>query len=115
MKSPEPAYQGVAKVPRQSPTTIPPLSDMVLWLQVSADQYNVFVEPLPNSDSEWYVGRTLTRLSGGRVPSRVTASDIKGEQEMVLDSVAPDIIGVAMRRLRTDLTADEESHPVLSL
>uniref|UniRef100_A0AAV2MD57 Uncharacterized protein n=1 Tax=Knipowitschia caucasica TaxID=637954 RepID=A0AAV2MD57_KNICA len=136
MKSPEPAYQGVAKVPRQSPITIPPLSEMVLWLQVSADQSNVFVEPLPNSDSEWYVGRTLTRLSGGRVPCRVcnpnpypvepqrqplaqvsevTLSDIKGEQELVLDSVAPNIIEVAMRRLRTDLTADEESHPVLSL
>uniref|UniRef100_A0AAV2KQZ1 Uncharacterized protein n=1 Tax=Knipowitschia caucasica TaxID=637954 RepID=A0AAV2KQZ1_KNICA len=215
MKSPAPAYQGVAKLPRQSPITIPPLSEMVLWLQVSgnpadqsnvfveplpnsdsecglvpliccrpgpadllsllpcgmslvkvlfphhqtpppfihnslfemvlwlqvsgnpADQSNVFVEPLPNSDSEWCVGRTLTRLNSGRVPCRVcnpnpypvevpqrqplaqvsevAASDIKGEQELVLDSVAPDIIEVTVRRVRTDLTADEDAHPVLSL
>uniref|UniRef100_A0AAV2MQT6 Uncharacterized protein n=1 Tax=Knipowitschia caucasica TaxID=637954 RepID=A0AAV2MQT6_KNICA len=137
-RSPTPPYEGTAKLTRQPPVVIPPHSEMVLWLHVTGDsvgQPQVQVEPLPGGSSEWYVGRTLARLSKGRVPCRVcnpnpypievpqrqalaqvtevSTSDIKGEQELVLDCIEPDVVEVGVRRVGVE--DEEEPHPVVSL
>lgn len=65
----------MAKLPRQQPVFVPPHSEMVFWVQVSEgatnSSCNVIVEPRPDNDAEWCVGRTLATLNGGRVPCRI--------------------------------------------
>ncbi|KAL7406248.1 hypothetical protein ABVT39_016389 [Epinephelus coioides] len=74
-RGPLPPYQGVAKVPRQQAVIILPQSEIVVWTQISEDASNpsctVIVELLPDSDTEWRVGRTLGSLNGGQVPCRI--------------------------------------------
>ncbi|KAF3835724.1 hypothetical protein F7725_028282 [Dissostichus mawsoni] len=113
-RMPLPAYQGIAKLPRQQPVIIPPQSEMILWTQVSEGAANQACNVVV--DTEWRVGRTLATLKDGRVPVRicnpnpypvefpqrqplgqvteVAATDIQGEQELVLNSVAPDALEV---------------------
>ncbi|KAK1897082.1 DNA ligase 2 [Dissostichus eleginoides] len=89
---------------------------MILWTQVSEGAANQACNVVV--DTEWRVGRTLATLKDGRVPVRicnpnpypvevpqrqplgqvteVAATDIQGEQELVLNSVAPDVIEVAV-------------------
>lgn len=115
---------------------------MLVWTQVSEgapkQACNVIVEPLPDSDSEWCVGRTLAVLHDGRVPLRlcnpnpypvevpqrqplaqvteVAMIDIQGEQELVLNSVAADVVEVEVRHIGTVGGTDAtEPHPALTL
>lgn len=79
------------------------------------------------------MGWTLRSLKGGEVPCRicpvevpqhqplaqvteVPAADIQGEQELVLNRVALDVVEVAVRRVRVAEGLEElESHPVMDL
>uniref|UniRef100_A0AAV2JK74 Uncharacterized protein n=1 Tax=Knipowitschia caucasica TaxID=637954 RepID=A0AAV2JK74_KNICA len=115
---PRPRVEGVAKLSRQPPVIIPPHTEMVLWLQ-------------------WRIGRTLAILKKGKVPCRlcnpnpypvevpqrqplakvteVDSTDVQEEQQLVLNSVGPDVIEVAVRRITGDRDSDDDSHPAMSL
>ncbi|KAL7874541.1 hypothetical protein SRHO_G00055110 [Serrasalmus rhombeus] len=64
---------GIAQLPRQSPVTIPPQSEMIVWTQVSGHVSNQScnVEPLSDNGLEWCVACIVTTLHGGRVPCRL--------------------------------------------
>eukprot|EP00064_Thunnus_orientalis_P018825 superscaffoldBa00004470_g18931 len=47
--------------------------------------------------------------------TEVASANIQGEQELVLNSVAPDIVEVVMRRVGVPEGVNIESHPVMSL
>lgn len=137
-----PLYQGIDKLPRQQPVVIPPESEMIVWTQVSDGAPNqsasVMIEPLPGSDQEWCVGRTLAMLSGGRVPCRlcnpnpypvevpqrqplaqvteVEPTEIQAEQDLFLSRVETDVVEVEVRQIGVLGVAEEaEPHPVMSL
>ncbi|XP_028301871.1 uncharacterized protein LOC114462925 [Gouania willdenowi] len=141
-REPLPPYQGLTKLPRQQPVVIPPQTEMLVWTQVSEGfpkrACNVIIEPLPESDSEWRVGRTLAELMGGRVPLRlcnpnpypvevpqrqplaqvteVAATNVQGDQELVLNSVTSDIVEVEVRHIgMVGIEDAPESHPALAL
>ncbi|KAK7915620.1 hypothetical protein WMY93_011381 [Mugilogobius chulae] len=136
---PRPAFEGVAKLPRQPPVIIPPHTEMVLWMQVTETNTNctVTIEPLPNSDTEWRVGRTLATFRDGKVPCRlcnpnpysvevpqrqplawvteVNYTEIQEDQELVLNSIEPDVIEVAVRRVVGAVGTEDDVHSVISL
>ena len=62
-RMPLPAYQGIAKLPRQQPVIIPPQSEMIL--------HAMLLSLFHDSDTEWCVGRTLATLKDGQVPVRI--------------------------------------------
>lgn len=137
-----PHFQGIAKLPRQSPVIIPPQSEMIMWTQVPDYPPNqscsVIVEPLPDSSSDWCVARTVTTLQGGQVACRVcnpnpypvevlqrqplaevtevAPSDVQGERELVLHSVTTGVVEVEVRQIGV-IGGDDAAalHPVLSL
>lgn len=47
--------------------------------------------------------------------TEVTTAEIQGEQELLFNSVAPDVVEVAVRQVRVVEVAEDESHPLLSL
>lgn len=47
--------------------------------------------------------------------TKVAKADAQGEQELVLNSVAPDIVEVEVRTVGTADTGNTETHPVMSL
>lgn len=88
---------------------------MVVWTQVSEGATNQSCSVIV----EWCVGRTLATLNAGQVPcwlcnpypvevpqrqplaqvTEVTMADIQGEQELVLSSVALDVVEVEVRQI----------------
>ncbi|KAK7913015.1 hypothetical protein WMY93_013226 [Mugilogobius chulae] len=118
---PRPTVDGVAKLPRQAPVVI-----------LHTPRWSC-----GRSNEEWRVGRTLATLREGRVPCRICnphpypveipqrqplaqvtevgIGDIQGEQELVLNSVGPDIVEVAVRRVVDKSEEEGNLHPVMSL
>lgn len=115
---------------------------MLVWTQVSEgtpkQACNVIIGPLPDSDPEWCVGHTLAVLQDGRVPLRlcnpnpypvevpqrqplaqvteVAMTDFQGEQELVLSSVAADVVEVEVRHIGTVGDTDAtKPHPAMAL
>ncbi|KAK7916332.1 hypothetical protein WMY93_012093 [Mugilogobius chulae] len=133
-------FEGVSRLPRQMPVHIPPYSEMVVWTTIidspPGTPCTVVIEPLPNSDNEWCVGRTLATLSGGRVPvdyvtqiltqwrspapalarvTEVAVEDIQGANELILSQVEPDVVEVAVRRVGVCEPSDTNSHSAFQL
>lgn len=88
---------------------------MLVWTQVSEEApkhaCNVIVEPLPDSDSEWCVGRTLAVLHDGRVPLRLC-----NPNPYPVEVPQRHVVEVEVRHIGTVGSTDAtEPHPALTL
>lgn len=107
-RRPLPPYQGMAKLPQQQSVVVPSHSEMILWTRVSEGAANPFcevlVEPFTDSDTEWWVSRTLATLSGGWVPCRICPYPVEAPQcqplAQVMEVAEADIQGEQQRGAR---------------
>ena len=69
----------MARLTQQSPISIPPRTEMIVWTVVShvagSPDHLVLLEDLPDDtgaeERGWQVARTLTWARGGKVPVRI--------------------------------------------
>lgn len=139
-KKPLSLYRGTARLPQQPPVIIPPQTEMIVWTQVTGQTANlscdVLIEPLPDDDSEWRVGRTLATMAEGKVPCRICTpnpypvevpqrkpvaqvsevGEVDIRKELVLNSIAADTVEVSVQWLGSTETEGDARPPlVLSL
>ena len=72
---PTPPFQGHVRLPKSETIVVPAESELLVWGRTSEDSSSsgrtLLVEPLPQHDAEWRVGRALVTTRGGYVPIRL--------------------------------------------
>jgi hypothetical protein len=127
IQAPDEPLQVRARLTQQSPISIPPRTEMIVWTDVSpvagSPDHLVLVENLPDDtgaeERGWRVARTLSWARGGKVPVRicnpqlfpvflphrqalatvtsVDPGDVQGRNHLVLRDSTPGVVEVDVR------------------